>query len=57
MVLHQGKCLHKKPATPYLIELEQIDNAHEVFMQEVARWQAILSVNYTNFLLVDNTPL
>lgn len=57
MVLHQGKYLHKKPATSYLIELEQIDNAREVFMQEVARWQAILSVNYANFLLVDNTPL
>ena len=56
MVLHKGKCLHKEPVVSYHNELETVNESTHIIIEEVERWQSILSVNYANYNLEkDNT--
>lgn len=51
MVLHQGKCLHKIAPTPCLEELDNNSENRQIIIQEVKRWQDILSVSYAKYRL------
>ncbi|MBR3131021.1 hypothetical protein IKG31_00375 [Candidatus Saccharibacteria bacterium] len=54
MVLHKGENLHNNPptnATPVSKVLEYTAEDRQVIMEELKRWQSILSVNYANFKL------
>lgn len=51
MVLRKGKCLHEKSPTPCRQELEYSREYRQIVIQEVDRWQTILSVNYANYIL------
>ena len=60
MVLHKSKCLHNDPSagpTPYRKELEYTAEERQVILEEVKRWQSILSVNYAQFKLENDTIL
>lgn len=57
MVLRNGKCLHKALTTSYHNELEYVKSMRREIIDEVNRWQAILSVNYANFNLKNERAL
>lgn len=51
MVLHKSKCLHEKAPTPCHEELDNNSENRQIIIQEVKRWQAILSVSYAKYRL------
>lgn len=57
MVLPKCKCLHEALPTSYHEKLEYVNNDREIIMKEVSRWQAILSVNYTNYNLENSISI
>lgn len=49
MVLRKGKCLHENSPTPDSSKLEYTRYIRQEILDEVKRWQGILSVNYSNY--------
>ena len=56
MVLHKCKYLHEELPISYHDKLETVNESTHIIIEEVERWQSILSVNYANYNLEkDNT--
>lgn len=56
VVLLKSNCLHEKSFVSYYKKLETVSESTHIIIEEVERWQSILSVNYANYNLEkDNT--
>ena len=57
MVLQKSKCLHEKSFVSYYEKLETVNESTHIIIEEVERWQSILSVNYANYNLEKDSTL
>ena len=57
MVLHKSKYLHEELLVSYQKGLEYTVSTRQEIMEEVKRWEGILSVSYANYNLENNRAL